>query len=130
MGGFKKTMTVPPKKDHKKVYGVHMPSTRFKPTESMTIENEDLQEFSTEIPKPNEQFSGLNFSRASFEEDEYEAVFNKIFKKHAQLEPIEEENKTKASNRVSMKAYGFDDDDDPYTGGQSRFLHLKFDLKI
>jgi len=104
-----------------------MPSFKTsKPAEEATAFDFDemTAEYSTQIPKANEQFYGLNYHQANFEEDEYEAVFNKIFKKHANLgqtaeEDEKEKEKAKQKNRMSMKAFGFDEDDegDRFTGG-------------
>jgi len=129
MGGFKKkpAESTVVKKDPKKIYGVHMPSFKTaKPTEE-TFDFDELEaEYSTQIPKANNQFQGLNYHQANFEEDEYEAVFNKIFKKHVNLgqqdaeEEEKEKEKAKQKNRMSMKAYGFDDEDDPFASGDGR----------
>ena len=128
MGGLKTkqaAQTSVVKKDQKKIYGVHMPSFKTaKPVEEASpFDFDDMTaEYSTQIPKANEQFCGLNYHQANFEEDEYEAVFNKIFKKHANLgqtveEDEKEKEKAKQKNRMSMKAYGFDHEDegDHYT---------------
>lgn len=120
MGGFKKPAAAP-KKDLKKIYGVQMPSTLTKKNDDFAAELQEIQEFSTEVPKGNSQFLGLNYRQANLQEDEYEAIFNKVFKKHANLdEEPEEEPKSKESNRMSMKISGFDDEEYDPSKDESR----------
>jgi len=123
MGGFKKKQeSSVVKKDPKKVYGVHMASVKTsKPTMDEGFDFDDMAaEYQTQIPKANEQFQGLNYHQANFEEDEYEAVFNKIFKKHVNMaqqdaeEEEKEKEKAKQKNRMSMKSFGFDDEEDSF----------------
>ncbi len=68
------------------------------------------------IPPPKNNFFGISYVQHETEDDEYEAIFNRIFKKHSlqyqQDDEEEEKQKEKIKNRVFLQPSDFDDGED------------------
>ncbi len=63
------------------------------------------------MPLAKSDFSGVNLLGNAYEEEEqgYETVFNKIFKKHAGIDHNEDDQKKKESNRISFAGFASED---------------------
>ncbi len=120
MGGFRSRRNNESEKEKQKIY---FQSISVKPADLIEIGAQEEFEFETEIPKVSEQFRGLNDDTLDFEDDDYESIFNKLFKKKLEGDQDQEEAKKKESSRISMRSHAFDDDkDDFYLGGKQKLM--------
>jgi len=122
MGGVQRPTVV--REPKKKIYGVTMPHAHDT-SEDLPIFTEVKRDFPIgnflsplvhieDVPPPKNDFTGVNLLGNAHEEEqeEYENIFNKIFKKHAGIEQNEVEEKKKESNRIAFGVTSFDDEDD------------------
>lgn len=72
--------------------------------------------FQTGIPEANTQLQGLNINGSKYKSDEYETVFNEIFKKYQREANLEDEEKEeearKKKNRLAMNNKNYEEADE------------------